>query len=127
MSLVALLRDRYRVSASASTVSDRRFTDSVIVHVVNSGRRPLTLRVLFLVARDGTRCEFPFSKQGPIRLMENQDHEFTLSLLDQDVHRCVAGGLMKTGLMDSRGKEWPVSGLTEIVVRNVRKLTAPIA
>jgi hypothetical protein len=59
--------------------------------------------------------------------MENEDHEFALSLLNNgDLQRCVTTGLIDARIEDSHGRKWPVEDLLEIVRRNVGKLTTPI-
>ena len=95
--------------------------------MVNSGRRPITLRRLIFLREDGTPYEYPLGAKGSIRLMENEDHEFTLSLLDnEELQRCVMAGIVDAVIEDSHGASWPVEDLLEIVKRNVGKLTAPI-
>ncbi len=127
LSLIAFLRDQYRLTASARTPTGPIGLESVIVHVVNSGRRPITLRYLVFVLRDGTRCERSLGDKSSLRLMENEDHEFALSLLNNgDLQRCVTTGLIDARIEDSHGRKWPVEDLLEIVRRNVGKLTTPI-
>lgn len=121
-------RDRGHIVASGRKPEGPIF-DAVLVHAVNTGRRPVTLRRLILKTRDGTSYERPlFSRQGnTVRLMESEDYEFRLDLLeDPDSGKWAATGLVSATLEDSRGKVYQAHDLAEIIGAVARKLHAPI-
>jgi hypothetical protein len=124
LSTYAVVRDRGTITASARY--PKRFR-KVLIHVVNSGRRPVTLRRLVLQARGGEHYEYPLLKgEESVRLMESEAFEGPLPAPDQDVSQWANTEFSKCEIEDSRGKKYSVDGLAKLLSEYATDLSTAI-
>src|SRR3989344_8290719 len=81
LSAYAVFRDKGTVSALARYLpSFQNCSDGIYVHVVNSGRRPVTVRRLVLQLEGGVNYEHQLKiDKQPVRLLESEDYEFQVN------------------------------------------------
>lgn len=124
LSAYLAIRDRGDVTASARY--PERFK-KIFVHVVNSGRRPVTLRHLIVETQDGARYEYKIlNGDAPIRLMESEDHEFPLPSKDTEIDKFAKTKVIAAELEDSRGKKYVVKDLANLINNYATDRTTPI-
>lgn len=113
----AVFRDRGAVSASAKYLSSfQNLSDGIYVHVVNSGRRPVTIRRLVLEVENGSSFEHKLVKdRQPVRLLESVDYEFQVNPQNSEILRWAESKVLRSVVEDSRGKKYDVKGLVEII------------
>jgi hypothetical protein len=121
-------RDHGKVSASARYLeSYQHMSDGIYIHVVNSGRRPVTIRRLILKTSDGKVIEEPLrNNKNPIRLLESEDYEFQLNAQNSEIHEWSKSTITKAIVEDSRGKAYNVSNLVEAINSNAEHLQAAL-
>lgn len=121
-------RDRGKVSASARYLeSYQNMSDGIYIHVVNSGRRPVTIRRLIMKTSDGNVIENPLrNNKDPIRLMESEDYEFQLNAQNSEIQEWSKSTIIEAVVEDSRGKQYNVSNLVEAINSNAEDLQAAL-
>lgn len=119
LSVYLAIRDRGTVSASARYLpSFQNLSDGIYIHVVNSGRRPVTIRRLLLEA-EGERHEYKLeNEKQPVRLMESEDCEFQINPDNSELLKWAKSKITKATVEDSRGNKYRVEDLAEIINAN---------
>jgi hypothetical protein len=103
------------------------FADGIYVHVVNSGRRPVTVRRLVLETIGGTTYEHKLERQKQsIRLMESEDYEFQVNPENSEILKWAESKIAKAVVKDSRGKEYKVEELAAIINANSKNIQKAI-
>lgn len=117
-------RDRGTITATSRYLeSYQHMSDGIYIHVVNSGRRPVTIRRLLLRPADGNVIERRLGEnERPLRLLESEDHEFQLNAQNSDITEWSQLRIAEAVVEDSRGKEYKVAGLVEAINENAEHL-----
>ncbi len=128
LSTYVAFRDRGNVTASARYLeSIQHISDAVFIHVVNSGRRPVTVRRLVFETHNGHRLEHKLVKEShPVRLMESEDYEFQINAENSVITNWAGSKIVKAALEDSRGKKYEVEDLAELINRKGKYLKSAI-
>jgi len=124
VSAFVAFRDRGTITAAARYLeSYEHISDGVYVHIVNSGRRPVTIRRLLLTTEDGKEIERRIGENGnPVRLLESEDCEFQLNAQNSEIQEWSSSVIKKAVVEDSHGKQYEVSGLVEAINQNAEHL-----
>lgn len=119
LAIYVTVRDRGAVSASARYLpSFQSLSDGIYIHVVNSGRRPVTVRRLLLEA-EGRSYEHRLEKEKqPVRLMESEDYEFQVNPQNSEMLKWAESKILEAAVEDSRGKKYTVDFLAKIINEN---------
>jgi hypothetical protein len=128
VSIYVAYRDRSTVTASARYLkSYQDMSDGIYIHVVNSGRRPVTMRRLLLRTSTGSVIEHRLDKDGkPLRLLENEDHKLQLNTQNSKIKEWSQSMISDAIVEDSRGKEYRVIDLAETINRNAKHLQSAL-
>ena len=128
LSAYIAFRDRGTVTASARYLeSYQHMSDGIYVHVVNSGRRPVTIRRLKFTTMAGSTIERPIRENGkPIRLLESEDYEFQLNAQNSEIQEWSRSTITKAVIEDSRGKEYHISELVDAINSNAQHLQSAL-
>lgn len=121
-------RDRSRISAAASYLeSFENIADAIYLHVVNDGRRPITIRRLVVESDRGNRFEHKFQRDGrAIRLVESEDIEIALDSENSEIAKWLDSKIAKAQIEDSRGTLYNIEGLVEVLNANAEHLRSAI-
>jgi hypothetical protein len=119
LSIYVAVRDRGTVSASARYLpSFQNLSDGIFIHVVNSGRRPVTVRRLLLEA-EGKSYEHKLEiEKQRVRLMESEDYEFQVNPENSELLKWAESKVVKAVVEDSRGRKYKVEDLAKIINEN---------
>ena len=117
-------RDRSHISAAATYLSSfENMADAVYIHIVNDGRRPVTIRRLVVESTTGSRFEFKFQRNGrAIRLVESEDFEMALDSKKSEITSWVEASVEKAYIEDSKGVLYIVEGFAEILNANAENI-----
>lgn len=121
-------RDRGTITAMSRYLeSYEHMSDGIFIHVVNSGRRPVTIRHVLLRAASGDVFEKRIGENNrPLRLLENEDHEFQLNAENSDITAWSRTRISKAVVEDSRGREYKIEGLVKSINENAERLQSAI-
>lgn len=121
-------RDKGTITATSRYLeSYQHMSDGIYIHVVNSGRRPVTLRRLLLRATDGSLIERGLGKdERSLRLLESEDHEFQLNPQNSDITEWSQMKFSEAVVEDSRGKKYQITGLVEAINENAEHLQSAL-
>jgi hypothetical protein len=128
LSAYLAFRDRGHVTASAAYLeSYEHMTDAVLVHAVNIGRRPVTVRRLIIESIKGEIFEHKLQNDGkPIRLIESEDIEIALDSENSEITKWAATSISIAYLEDSKGRLYEVEGLPEILRERTAQLQGAV-
>lgn len=128
LSVFVVFRDKGTVSASSRYLpSFQNLSDGIYVHIVNSGRRPVTVRRLVLEIEDGNSYEHKLEKERqPVRLLESEEYEFQLNPQNSEILKWAESKIVKAVVEDSRGKQFKVEDLAEILNTNSNNIQKAI-
>ena len=118
-------RDRAQLSAACSYLcSFEHMTDAVSIHVVNAGRRPLTIRRLVVESDSGGQFKHKFQRADgrALRLVESEDVEIILDSTNSEIAKWLDSKIFKAYIEDSKGKCHRVEGLVTILNENAQHL-----
>jgi hypothetical protein len=97
--------------------------DAVYLHVVNDGRRAITIRRLVIVSDTGARFEHKFQREGrALRLVESEDVEIALDSNNSEIAKWLTSKMSKAHIEDSTGKLFVVDDLVEILNEHSKTL-----
>ena len=128
VSIYVALRDRGSITAWARYLSSfENLSDGILVHVVNSGRRPETVRRLLLHTIDGKQYEHKLERgDQAIRLLESEDYEFQINLENSELRNWAESHIVRAQIQSSRGKLYEVENLAAIVNANAETIRKAI-
>lgn len=120
ISAYVAIRDRGTITATARYLeSYQHMSDGVYVHIVNSGRRPVTIRRLLLSTEDGKQIDHRIGENDkPVGLLESENCEFQLNAKNSEILEWSASVIKKAVVEDSRGTKYQVTGLAEAINQN---------
>jgi len=107
------LRDRRDIVASAK---ESQAFHPVIVHIVNVGRRPITIKQLTIKTLNGEVFNLPVENR---RLMESEFYEFEFSPPNDVIKQWSNSKIIKVQVEDSCGKFYMVKSLVELANKYV--------
>jgi len=121
-------RDTYRVAVEGRYLSSfEHLSDGIYIRVVNSGRRPVTLRYLVLSLKTGEKHELPINPADPNHhplLAESQFYEVQYNDKNIDFGEVPWGQVTRVEIEESRGWRYEIADLAEVISENADYLSS---
>lgn len=87
----------------------------------------MTVRRLVLEIEDGNSYEHKLEKERqPVRLLESEEYEFQLNPQNSEILKWAESKIVKAVVEDSRGKQFKVEDLAEILNTNSNNIQKAI-
>ena len=117
-------RDRSHLTVEARYLcSYENMSDAIYLHIVNDGRRPITVKRLVIKLLNGETVQYKLkSNDKDVRLMESQDFEMSLDSINSDINEWARMRASKAYVVDSKDRKYNTDGFVDSLSEYARNL-----